>query len=431
MNLKFKILHYRFFAAISVSLVLCFAIMLPRSQAQIYPREYIDEAIENNPGLKTQHKAYEAALHQIDIEGGLPDPELSAGIFTPPMKRLMGDQLFDARIMQMFPWFGTLEKQRSAAGKMADAKFHQYLNERNELFMEMTELWLNIYEKDKQVQIILQFIEVLKAREDLIYARYEGGLAREGIRLDLYRLEIQLNDLENRKEKLEEEKAAIVKNFNILLNREQDAPVTPPDTLTTINDGFDQELQDTVAFEANPLVSRAQAEKEAASYKQEVARLMTRPMIGIGLQYSHFSPGDKAMGQMDGGGMVMPMFSVSIPIYGGKNRAIRNESNLLAEKAMHQKENQVNKLFSRAANLKAEHENLLRDKQFYQEQLEINYKTWDLVISSYAGGHEGFDELLRIQDQLLELQWRLLETIVGQHINAAEFDKLHAQGIFN
>ena len=432
MNLKSRnILQYHLFTTVLISLILWFAVIPGQMHAQVYPLEYIDEAIKNNPGLKAQHKAYEAALQEIDIAGGLPDPELSAGIFTPPMERLMGNQLFDARIMQMFPWFGTLEKQRSAARKMADANFQQYLNERNGLFMEMTRLWLNLYEKDQQINILLNFIEVLKARENIIYSRYEGGLEKEGLMLDLYRLEIQLNDLENKKKKLLEEKNALVKSFNILLNRERDAQITSPDTLTTIDGGYGRELTDTIAFEANPLVSRAQAEALAASYKKEVARLMTRPMIGLGLQYSHFAPGDAAMGQMDGGGMVMPMLSVSIPIYGKKNRAIRTESALREEQATHQKEEQINKLFSQAADLKAKHKNLERDIDFYQKQLDITNKTWDLVLNAYAGGYEGFDELLRIQDQLLEIQWRLLETTVEQNINAAEIDKLLGRGIFN
>ncbi len=425
-------MHYHLLTTVLISLILWFTAIPARLHSQVYPpMEYLEEALENNPALKTQHKAYEAALQQITIAGSLPDPELSTGIFTPPMERLMGDQLLDARIMQMFYWFGTLGKQRSAAGKMADTKFQQYLNERNELFMEITRLWLNLYEKDQQIQIVLKFIEVLKAREDIIYTRYEGGLEREGLMLDLYRLEIQLNGLENRKKKLEEEKYALAKKFNILLTREQDEQIILPDTLTTDNDGFNQEIPDTTVFEANPLVIRAQAEAEAASYKQEVARLMTRPMIGLGLQYSHFAPGDAAMGQMDGGGMVMPMLSVSIPIYGKKNRAIRTESILKTEQAIHQKENQINNLLSQAADLKAEHKNLERDIQFYQDQLDITNKAWDLVINAYAGGYEGFDELLRIQDQLLEIQWRLLKTTVEQNINAAEIDKLHAQGIFN
>ncbi len=432
MNPKIKnILDYQILTIVFISLIIWFALMPEQLHSQAYPVEYIDKALENNPGLKAQHKAYEAATQGIDIAGSLPDPELSVGIFTPPMERLMGNQLFDARIMQMFPWFGTLEKQRSAAGEMANARFQQYLDQRNELFMEMTRLWLNIYEKDQQINILMNFTEVLKAREDIIYSRYEGGLEREGLMLDLYRLEIQLNDLENRKQKLLEEKNALVKNFNILLNRKKDAQVTTLDTLTIVDAEYGWESTDITAFEANPKVSGAQAEALAASHKKEAARLMTRPMIGLGLQYSHFAPGDAAMGQMDGGGMIMPMLSVSIPIYGKKNRAIRNESELQAKKAIHLKEEQVNRLFSQETDLKAKHKNLERDIDFYQKQLDITNKTWKLVLNAYAGGYEGFDELLRIQDQLLEIKWRLLETTVEQNINAAEVDKLYGREIFN
>jgi outer membrane protein, heavy metal efflux system len=401
-----------------------------KSHAQVYPEQYLQQALENNPGLQAQHKDWEASQQQVDITGTLPDPTLSAGFFTPPMERFMGNQWVDVGLMQMFPWPGTLGKQKSAAEKMAESQYHQYRDERNRLFMEMTRLWLEIYRKEQELKIIERYKEILKSREDIIYIRYEAGQQRSGLTLDIYRLEIQLAALDNREEKTREEHRALVESFNILTGRELAETIETPDTLTVFTPEDFETQPGTESFASNPQLNRAQTATEAAEIQQEVSRLKTRPMMGLGLQYSYFAPGEAAMGQMDGGHMVMPMISVSLPIYGKRNQATQQQSRLLAEAAHYRQSNRIDALQTQWAQLRAKTTNLQSDNEFYQRQLDITQKTWELVINVYASGDEGFDELLRIQDQLLNLEWRLLENEIDHHLARAEMDLLLARNIF-
>lgn len=398
--------------------------------SQVYPKQYLEQAVENNPGLRAQYLWYEIALEQPDIVGGLPSPEFTAGVYTPPMQRLMGNQVIDAGLMQMFPWFGTLSARRAAAGKTADATYEQYRQQRNNLFVDITQSWLDIYETEKQMQIILRFTEILKAREDIIYTRYSGGIQSGGLALDILRLEMQINELDNRYERLQENYLSQVSSFNILLNRQHDANVEIPDTLMPLDAVAVQSFPDTTAFEANPMVSQAIAQAEAAEFEQQLARLMTRPMFGLGLQYSHFAPGEAAMGQMDGGSMVMPMISFTIPIYGKQNRASRNRGSLMAQRAIVMTENQLDDVASQWWQLSANLNNLWRDQRFLIRQSEISQNAWELVLNAYTGGQESFDELLRIENQLLELEQRMLETIVKQHQAAAMMDMLMGREVF-
>ena len=426
---------------LATALIILAASVSRQAGAQVYPEAYLDEALQNNPGLQAQQKGYEASLQQVDIASALPDPELSAGIFTPPMKRLMGNQWFDVRVMQMFPWFGTLDRQKEAAEHMAEGSRHQYRERRNRLYMEMTRLWLDIYKKEEQKEVIKQSIDILKAREDLIYVRYEAGQERSGLALDIYRMEIQIAGLENRREKLGEEKNSLVRSFNILVGREETAAIETPSALpeTTMADiparpetGADQVYDQAGinAFANNPQLNMAQSGAQAAETEKEISRLMTRPMLGFGLQYSWFAPGEAAMGQMEGGHMLMPMISVSLPIFRNKNRATRHQGQLVAEMEAFRESDQVNNLQTQWAQLESASKNLQRDHKFYSDQLEITRKAWDLVLAGYAAGDEGFDELLRLQDQLIDLEWRMLETSVNKQIKHAEMDMLHAKNIF-
>ncbi len=401
-----------------------------KSHAQIYPEQYLQLALENNPGLQAQHKVWESAQKQVTITGALPDPTLSAGFFTPPMERFMGNQWFDVGIMQMFPWPGTLGKQKSAAEKMAESQFHQYRNERNILFMELTRLWLEIFRKEQELKIVERYKEILKAREDIIYTRYEAGQQRSGLALDIYRLELQLAALNNREDKIGEEHGALVVNFNILLGRKPNEVIETPDNLMVLSPEKLNSQAAAETFASNPQLNLSQAAAEAADIQQEVSRLKTRPMLGVGLQYSYFAPGEATMGQMDGGHMLMPMVSVSLPIFGRKNRATQQQSQLLADAAQFRKNDRINILQTQWTQLRAKITNLQRDNEFYKRQLDITKKTWELVINAYASGDEGFDELLRIQNQLLDLEWRMLENHINQNLAKAEMDLLLTRNIF-
>lgn len=397
---------------------------------QIYPEPYLQQALENNPGLQAQQKSWEAAQQQVDISGALPDPTLTAGFFTPAMDRFMGNQWFDVGVMQMFPWFGTLGKQRNVAEKMAESQYQQFRNERNRLFMDMTRLWLEIYRKEQELKIIEHYKEILKAREDIIYTRYQAGQQGSGLALDIYRLEIQLAELKNRSEKIHDELIALKESFNIMAGREIQASISTPNSLPDVS-GLEHEIKpDAETFASNPRFMKGMLETEAAEAMQEVSRLKTRPMLGVGLQYSYFAPGEAAMGQMDGGHMLMPMVSVSLPIFSRKNQATRQQGELMANAAQFREKNVTNTLQIQWTQLQAKISNLQRDENFYNHQLDITQKTWDLILNAYASGDEGFDELLRIQNQLLSLEWRILESQINQHLARAEMDSLMAWNIF-
>ena len=413
---------------LTLSGLLCLAAEA-RAQGPVYPRQYLEQALENHPGLRAQFLSYEAAARQPDVAAALPDPEFTAGIYTPPMERLMGNQVFDAGLMQMFPWFGTLGRQRSMAEQMAEAELGQYLEERNMLFQQVTHQWLELYQDSQQLEILSRFIQILEEREDLIYTRYQAGFQVDGMSLDIYRLEMQINELENRRSRLQEDFRASGRSFNILLNRSPEVAVELADTLTGIEFLADA-WPDDEALQEHPQLVRSRAMAQAAATEEELARLMTRPMMGLGLQYSHFAPGNEAMGQMDGGGMIMPMISVTIPIYGRRNQALRAQAAVRAQASEFMQQNQRNSLFAQYADLAARVNNLARDLDFLNRQLEINQMAWELVITTYAGGQLGFDQLLQIQDQLLELEWRRLETIVQQHQALVEMDRLMGREVF-
>ncbi len=423
-------LHHFSFMQKSQLLVFFLTLSAFSGNTQSYPEQYLQQAIENNPGLQAQQKAWEVAQHQQAIAASLPDPTLSVGFFTPPMERLMGNQWFDVGLMQMFPWPGTLGKQKSVAEILAEREYHQFRDHRNRLFLDMTRLWLDIYRKEQELEIIVRYRNIIQAREDIIYTRYMGGHQASGLALDLYRLEIQLESLDNRENRIREEHESLVERFNILTGREKREPIEVPDSLPAFKPLTIDHIPDSDSFVSNPQLNSAQAEASAAVILQQLSRLKTRPMLGVGLQYAYFAPGEESMGQMDGGHMLMPMVSLSLPIFRSKNQATQHQGRLLSEAAYFRQADRINALQTQWSSFRANINTLQQDQVFYKRQLEITSKALDLVINAYASGSEGFEELLRILDQLLDIEWRILETQIDQYKAKADMDMLLARNIF-
>ncbi|MCK7539767.1 MAG: hypothetical protein MZV63_57095 [Marinilabiliales bacterium] len=82
---------------------------------------YLETAAANNPAVQQKLLEYQAALQKVPQAGSIPDPELSAGYFLKPMELVSGNQVADLRLMQMFPWFGTLKNAKDEMSLMARA----------------------------------------------------------------------------------------------------------------------------------------------------------------------------------------------------------------------------------------------------------------------------------------------------------------------
>ena len=73
--------------------------------------DYFKIAAENNPGLLSQYKEFEAALQKVPQVSTLPDPSLSVSALGQMIETRVGPQQARFSLTQMFPWFGTLKAQ--------------------------------------------------------------------------------------------------------------------------------------------------------------------------------------------------------------------------------------------------------------------------------------------------------------------------------
>lgn len=446
--------------------------------------EYLKVAAENNPELKAYFNEYLASLEKVPQVGALPDPELTMGFFFQPMERFMGNQQADIQLMQMFPWFGMLKTQKDEASKMALAQYEVFQDAKYRLFYQVKNTWYQLYRLEEEIRITEENLEILKQYERLALIRFQsadigtgsgpsnmqqatsmnsgsstssassmGGMSggmtsgtsgksssKGGSSMgtsssmngggsgmsDVLRVRIQIKELENTLALLEDSRLPIKAEFNQLLNRDINEVVSIADSLSgSVVSWERQALLDSI-MQNNPMLKMLDAEEEAYEAQKKMARLEGRPMLGAGVNYIPFSPRTENGMPMGGNDMVMPMLRLTIPIYRKKYNALQKEAELKQLAVQQRRENTVNQLTTRWSTALRDLDDATRRTKLYREQTDLAGQTLNLLMTSYATDGRDFEEVLRVQQQLLDYQLKLITSIVDQHVTIAMLENLAA-----
>jgi cobalt-zinc-cadmium efflux system outer membrane protein len=156
--------------------------------------QYLVIAAENNPGLKARFNDYLASLERVPQVRGLPDPQVSFGYFIQPVETRNGPQQFRISANQVFPWFGSQGAKGDVATQAAKTKFEVFQESKAKLFNDVRSTYYNLYFTKKAMLILDENIEILKSFQQLALIKVEAGKVSA---VDEYRIEMDLNDLEN------------------------------------------------------------------------------------------------------------------------------------------------------------------------------------------------------------------------------------------
>ncbi|QDH79645.1 TolC family protein [Echinicola soli] len=401
--------------------------------------DYLKIAAENHPGLQAAYSRYTASLERIPQVGSLPDPELSFGVYLQDMATLMGNQRFNTTLMQRFPWFGTLQAGKDEASLMAKANFQEFETEKYALFYEVKTDYYQLYLLHHHVMIANKNLQLLQRMEELSLNKFKGGIpGKAGKMTDVLRIQSETKVLEARIAALEDALAVAQVKFNLLLNRPENEPVNMDASFWGEELLLGKEVVLDSILTANPQVKKLEWEGQAYRKKGEAARLKGLPSFGVGLNYMINSPRqpagaiDSPMGYTPGGmghNMIMPMVSVSVPIFRRKYKSAQRESAYYREASVLAKEDLTNALKSSWEEQYRLIREAKRNVKLYEEQVVLLRKTLDLMIADYSSAEGSFEELLTVQRQLLDFEMKTAEETFKKLQAFAKLESLMAKGI--
>lgn len=361
--------------------------------------DYIAEAVENNPGLKSKYREYEASMTRIPQVSSLPDPEMSIAAFGQMVETRVGQQMARISLSQMFPWFGTLGAMKTASTAQAEATFMSYLDAKNELIFNVRSAYYPLYELEEKIVIQNKNLLILQGLKNLATIKFENGITSLS---DALRVELMMNDAKTEIKILNEMRKPLAVVFNRLLNRDATESII-------ISKSFDS--MDSITLEKsqeilinNPKVSELDKRIEAAKAQETVANKSSFPKLGVGFEYNFIAERTDVSIPENGKDAYMPMITFSLPVNRKKYRAATQESQMMQSSYREMQTNVVNNIESTFAMVVFDVERAKQQLELYQKQKAQTQQIINLLFSSYSNMGDDFEELLRMQQELLKYE---------------------------
>tara|TARA_R110001592_G_scaffold68626_2_gene210331 strand:- start:22630 stop:23862 length:1233 start_codon:yes stop_codon:yes gene_type:complete len=384
--------------------------------------DYFKIAAQNNPGLQSKYKEFEAALQKVDQVSTLPDPSFSFGYFISPVETRVGPQRARFSLTQMFPWFGTLRAQGDAAALMAEAKYQSFLDARNKLYYQVAAAYYPLYELNQWKQIEQENIDILQSYKTISNSKFKNGT---GTMVDVLRVDIMLKDATTNLSILDQKEKPLITTFNKLLDRGENDPVVVSDSLSaeSLADDFrrDSLLTNNPVLNALDLRIKASEAQEQAAIKQGL------PKLGVGLDYVMVGERTDMNLPDNGKDVLMPMVSVSIPIFRNKYKAAVKEAQLMQESYSLQKDEYANSLISGYEMAWFEIQQQQELLQLYDQQIQESEQALNLLFTAYGNSGKEFEEVLRMQQQLLKYEKMKASAEVQYEVAVAKLNYLTAK----
>lgn len=384
--------------------------------------DYFKIAAENNPGLQAKYKSFEASLQKITQVNSLPDPNLSFGYFISPVETRVGPQRARFSLSQMFPWFGTLKVQERAATLLAEAKYQEFLDARNKLFYEVSASYYPLYELQKLITIEEENQRILTSYKEIATVRFENN---RGSMVDVLRVDIMLKDASTNLVILNKKIKSLETRFNKLLNRDDREAIAVQDSLFVmdIEEGY---RKDSLLL-SNPLLEELDLRILASEALEEVAIKQGLPMVGVGLDYVIVGKRPDMTFPGNGRDAFMPMVTVSLPIFRDKYKAAEKEAQLMQESFALQKQEVANRLIISYDMIWFELQKQVELIALYEAQIQESKQSLNLLFSAYGNSGTDFEEVLRMQQQILKYQKLKVTALTEYKTVLAELDYITAK----
>jgi len=380
----------------------CFLSLLVNGQTL---NDYLFLAEKNNPEIKKFELQYKIASEKINEVHTLPNTEIGVGYFVSEPETRTGAQRFKLSAKQMIPWFGSITARENYVSSLASAKYEDILIAKRKLIVSVSQSYYNLVAIQQKQEVLKENRKLLKTYESLALSAVETGKATA---VSVLKLQIRKNELEQLIQVLEQQYLAEQTGFNKLLNRDKKNVVNVVIALKISSEG---ELINAMDLKVHPELTKYDKLYQSVTQSELLNQKESNPMLGFGMDYIAVSKRlDMSFGD-NGKDIVMPMLSMSIPIFNKKYSSRSKQNQFKQQEIIFQKQERLNLL---ETVLDKAIKNRISAKITYNTQTKNIQRAKDaehLLISSYETGIIDFNDVLDIQELQLKFQMTQIESI--------------------
>ena len=174
------------------------------------------------------------------------------------------------------------------------------------------------------------------------------------------------------------------------------------------------------------MLGMLQFEKQSLESRKIMVTRMGYPMVGLGVNYSLINKSEMSTSPMNGKDMIMPMVTVTLPIYRKKYKAMQTEAGLMktaTEQNYMATSNSLQTEYYEAIKL---YQDAQRRMTLYESQSLLAKKSLDIMIKSFSASGSGLTDILRIRQQTLDYEFKKVEAVSDYNTAIAWLKRLMA-----
>jgi len=382
----------------------------------------LDEAATNNLALKVLENEYFAALEKAPQANQRPDPEIGIGVFPLPVETRVGGQALRLSAMQMFPWFGTLEGKEDLELAKAQVLHERIGASALDLHFQIEQAYFRLYEVEYSQMIIERNMVLLQALERLALAKVESGRTTAA---DVLRAQLKIEELKQELAILATKYIPPTTTINQILNRSLDQKIIIMDSLAFAELPYDRTaLMENI--EANhPMIRLFGLQQVVSREAIKLNDLGNKPTFGVGLDYIMVDKRDDAMPVKNGRDILQVKAVVRIPLYKGKYEAKEREEAFKITALDYKKADVLSSFKANIEKAFATYEAARLQAELYEKQIVLTQATIRILEADYSASGDDFDDLLRLQKELIEYDLKTLRAIVQSHLAKSEIERYY------
>ena len=370
----------------------------------------IEEALQNNPEIQKFELQYRIATEKVNEVNTIPNTEFAVGYFISEPETRTGAQRARFSVKQMLPWFGNITARENYVSSLADAKYEDIVIAKRKLITSVSQSYYNLYSNKAKQHVLAENIKLLETYETLALTSIEVGKASA---VDVLRLQMRQNEMQQLRDVLQQQFLSEQTSLNNLLNRDDAVSIQVVDELLIPSED--------VEINSSPLALHPELSKYDKLFKSvEQSELLNQkessPMIGFGLDYIAVSERTD-MDLLDNGkDIIMPMVSVSIPIFNKKYTSVSKQNELQQQEINYQKQERLNTLETLLDRAIKDRISARISNETATNNLKQTKNAENILIKSYETGTIDFKDVLDIQELQLKFQMNQIDAIKAYYV---------------
>ncbi|WP_233586801.1 TolC family protein [Formosa maritima] len=405
---SFSLFTFHFKSVLITAILLCSINSINSQSLDVL----VTEALESNPEIQKFELQYKRVSEKVNEVNTIPNTEFGVGYFVSEPETRTGAQRFKVSAKQMLPWFGTITSRENYISSLADAKYEDIVIAKRKLMASVSQSYYNLYANKAKQEVLTENIKLLETYETLALTSVEVGKASA---VDVLRFQMRQNEMQQLKDVLSQQFLAEQTNLNNLLNRENNVTVTVVESLMMPSEDFEITTKNLAL---HPELLKYDKLYQSIEQSELLNQKENSPMIGFGLDYINVEPRPDMNFSDNGKDIVMPMVSVSIPIFNKKYKSQTKQNELEQQEITAQKQERLNTLETLLSKAINERISARISYETQTKNLKQAKDAEDILIKSYETGTINFNDVLDIQELQLKFQMNQIESIKGYYVQS-------------